>query len=83
MRRVRQVSSMDAFHRRFVSAWEDKRQRDPFLVWDGLHRWFRSKNVVPLEQYRSPEEMERIRVNVLQQFWRLNVRQSINTPGAA
>ena len=45
--------------------WEEKRQRDPFLVWDGSTRWFRSENVVPLERYRTAKEIDRIRVNVL------------------
>ena len=45
--------------------WEGKRQRDPFLIWDGSYRWFRSENVVPLERYRTAKEIDRIRINVL------------------
>jgi hypothetical protein len=56
-------------YRRLVLPWEEKRRLDLFLVWNGSYRWFRSENVVPLERYRGPEEMERIRANVLQRLW--------------
>jgi hypothetical protein len=29
--------------------------------WDGGYRWFKSANVIPLERYRGPAEMARIR----------------------
>ena len=45
--------------------WEEKRRQDPFLVWDGSYRWFRSENVVPLERHRTTKEIDQIRVNVL------------------
>jgi hypothetical protein len=48
-----------------VVCWEDKRKRDPFLVWDGSYRWFKSKNVVALEHHRTTKEINRIRTNVL------------------
>jgi hypothetical protein len=28
--------------------------------WRGEHRWFRAGNVIPLENYRSPAEWDRI-----------------------
>ncbi len=55
----------EAFYRRLILCWEEKQQRDPFLVWDGSFRWFKSENVVPLERYRNSEEVERIRANIL------------------
>jgi hypothetical protein len=53
------------FYQRLILPWEEKRRLDPFLVWSGSYRWFKSGNIVPLERYRSSEEMERIRANVL------------------
>jgi hypothetical protein len=52
-------------------AVEEKRQHDPFLVWDGSFRWFRSEKVVPLERYRTSEEIDRIRSNVLRRLQRI------------
>jgi hypothetical protein len=53
------------FYRKFILSWEDKRKLDPLLVWDGSFRWFRSDNVIPLERYRSLEEMTHIRSTIL------------------
>jgi DNA-binding transcriptional LysR family regulator len=39
--------------------------QDPFIVWDGLFRWFQSQDVVRLEDYRSPEELARIKTVIL------------------
>jgi hypothetical protein len=64
----------EAFYRKLILSWEEKRQYDPFLVWDGAFRWFRSENVVPLERYRSAEEIDRIRVNVLRRHLQLQGR---------
>jgi hypothetical protein len=61
----------EAFYRRRILPWEDKRSYDPYLVWDGSFRWFRSANIVPLEQYRTVEEINRIRANVLRRHLRL------------
>jgi hypothetical protein len=58
----------EAFYRRLILPWEDKRQHDPFLVWDGSFRWFRSENVIPLDHYRTAVEIDRIRANVLRRL---------------
>jgi len=58
----------EAYHH-VVLSWEEKRQHDPFLVWDRSYRWFRSPNVVPLERYRTSKEIDRIRENVLRKRW--------------
>jgi hypothetical protein len=39
-----------AFWRRLVLPEEDRRQLG--MVWKGGYRWFRSPNVVPIEQWR-------------------------------
>jgi hypothetical protein len=59
------------FFQRLVLPWEKKLELDRYLIWDGSYRWFCSANVVPLERYRTGEELDRIRVNVLRRFWRL------------
>jgi hypothetical protein len=62
-----QQSKVRQVHRRqSVLSWEEQRRLNPFLVWDGSFRWFRSENVIPLERYRSLKEIERIQINVLQ-----------------
>ena len=70
MTQAQKLSESGAFWRRLISPWEDKRQRDPFWVWDGSYRWFRSKNVIPLERYRDAAAINRIKVNVLSKIWR-------------
>jgi hypothetical protein len=45
---------------------EEDRRRHPLVPsWTGGFRWFRSANIVDLQQYRSPAEKERIRAVVL------------------
>jgi len=48
-----------------VMAEEDRRLCPRAPTWDGGFRWFRSANVVDLQQYRSPAEKERIRAVLL------------------
>lgn len=50
---------------RLVMPEEDRRNHSTAPSWDGGYRWFRSINVVDLQQYRSPAEKERIRVVLL------------------
>jgi len=57
--------------RRLTLPWEEKRRLDPFLVWNGSHRWFKSENVIPLECYQDSETMARVRSNVLSKLWHL------------
>ena len=52
-------------YRRLVLPWEEKRRLDPFLVWNGSYRWFKSENIIPLERYQDSETMARVRSNVL------------------
>lgn len=65
MRSIQRRTDGDAFWQKRVLPWEEKRRHDPYLVWDGWFRWFRSVNVIKLEDYRSPDEMARIRNNIL------------------
>jgi hypothetical protein len=46
---------------RLVIAEEIRRLYPAAPAWDGGYRWFRSRNVVDLQNYRSPAEKERIR----------------------
>ena len=43
----------NAFLQRWTLPEEDRPKRQQ---WDGGYRWFRSPNVVPLEQYRQARE---------------------------
>jgi len=52
---------------RLVMPEEDKRTHPTAPPWDGGFRWFRSANIVDLQQYRSPAEKERIRAVLLYQ----------------
>lgn len=55
--------SGEEFWRRLILPVERK---DRWWRWDGKgYRWFISPNIVPLEQYRTPVEMFRIRQNLL------------------
>lgn len=55
----------DAFLRQLVLSEEDRKHRYPATEWTGGFRWFRSSNIVPLEQYRDLEAMNRIRARLL------------------
>ena len=39
---------------------EEERARWTTAKWDGSYRWFMSRNVIPLERYRSAAEWSRI-----------------------
>jgi len=54
------AKNQDSFWQRMILPEEEK---DPWARawWDGTYRWFKSPNVVRLEQYRSPAELARIR----------------------
>jgi hypothetical protein len=54
MAAARQIEDADgeAFMRKVTFCEEDRRQLQPGVPWSGGHRWFRSPNVIPLEQYR-------------------------------
>jgi hypothetical protein len=65
MREVVRRKGNEDFWRRKIACWETKRRYDQSLVWDGEFRWFKSSNVVRLEDYRDLAEMERIRESIL------------------
>jgi hypothetical protein len=44
---------------------EDRRVHPKVPAWDGGFRWFRSRNVVDLQNYRSQNEKLRIRLVIL------------------
>ena len=44
---------------------EDRRAHPAAPQWTGGYRWFRSANVVDLQNYRSPVEKKRIMVRLL------------------
>jgi hypothetical protein len=71
VRQIQKRKDSDAFWQKRILPWEEKRRHDPYLVWDGLFRWFQSPNVVKLEDYRSPAEMARIKSVILS---RLQIR---------
>jgi hypothetical protein len=58
----------DLFWQKLVLPWEENRRLDPYLVWDGYYRWFRSENVIALEKYRDRAAMTRIRVKILSKY---------------
>jgi hypothetical protein len=51
----------DPLWHRLVMPEETRRTYPSAPAWDGGYRWFRSRNVVDLQSYRSPFEKERIR----------------------
>jgi hypothetical protein len=50
---------------KLVMPEEDRRRYPSAPSWDGGFRWFRSPNIVDLQQYRSATEKERIRIVLL------------------
>ena len=50
--------------RRYCLCEEERLKRYPNMAWSGGYRWFRSANVIALEQYQSAQEIERIRQNL-------------------
>ena len=57
----------EAFWQRLCLPEEERRR---LRAWEGSYRWFRSPNVVKLELYRSPVEMDRIRAILLTRWAR-------------
>jgi hypothetical protein len=54
-----------ALWQKLTMAEEDRLAHSSAPSWKGDYRWFRSPNVVDLQNYRSPAEKERIRAVVL------------------
>ena len=52
----------EAFMRSLIRPEEDRRRLHPDRPWEGGFRWFRSPNVVPLEQWRK-RKLEQNRPN--------------------
>jgi len=48
----RETDSDEAFLRRLVLPEEDRLRLHPTVQWTGGFRWFRSSNVIPMEQWR-------------------------------
>jgi hypothetical protein len=46
----------DAFWQRLILPEEDRRRLFPETAWSGGYRWFRSPNVVPIEQWRRRKQ---------------------------
>ena len=55
----------ESFLRKFTLSVEDRLVHPTSPQWDGGHRWFRSPNVIDLQDYRSRAEKERICINLL------------------
>jgi len=49
----------DNLYHQLTMPEEDRRAHPTVPQWAGGYRWFRSVNVVDLQQYRSPAEKER------------------------
>jgi hypothetical protein len=53
------VRKEDEFWRKFALPEEDRLLLDPGYTWAGIrYRWFRSPNVVPIEQWRRRRARE-------------------------
>ena len=57
----------DAFLQQLVLSEEDRKLRHPATKWTGGYRWFKAPNVVRLELFRSPADMDRICAVILGQ----------------
>jgi hypothetical protein len=55
----------DTLWHKLVMSEETRRLYPSAPAWTGGFRWFESRNVVDLQNYRSPAEKERIRTVVL------------------
>jgi hypothetical protein len=55
----------DDLYRQLTLAEEDRRTHPTAPQWRGDHRWFRSANVIDLQNYRSPAEKKRIKAILL------------------
>jgi hypothetical protein len=54
------ASKLDDLNRQLTMPEEDRRAHPTAPQWTGGYRWFRSANVVDLQNYRSPGEKQRI-----------------------
>jgi hypothetical protein len=54
--RIQDDDDDDAFMRSLIRPEEDRRRLYPGVAWEGGFRWFRSPNVVPLEQWRKSDQ---------------------------
>jgi hypothetical protein len=55
----------DDLNRRLIMSEEDRRTYPTARQWNGGYRWFRSANVIDLQNYRSQAEQKRIKVRLL------------------
>jgi hypothetical protein len=65
---IQKRNENDLFWQKRILPWEEKCRLDPYLVWDGYYRWFRSENVIALEKYQDQIAMARIRANILSKY---------------
>jgi hypothetical protein len=60
----------DDIYRQLIMPEEDRRAHPTAPQWTGGYRWFRSANIVDLQNYRSPAEKIRIQAVILfQKKW--------------
>jgi hypothetical protein len=57
----RETDTDEAFLRQLVLPEEDRLRLHPTVRWTGGFRWFRSPNVLPIEQWKrsEPEDAQR------------------------
>jgi hypothetical protein len=55
----------DNLYHQLTMPEEDRRAHPTAPQWTGGYRWFRSANVVDLQNYRSPAEKKRIKAVLL------------------
>jgi hypothetical protein len=55
-----QFKKKDAFWQKLILPEEDRRRLFPTMPWTGSYRWFRSPNVICLEQHRRQRDAARI-----------------------
>jgi hypothetical protein len=59
------IPKPDDFNRRFIMSEEDRRAYPTARQWNGGYRWFRTANVIDLQNYRSSADKRRIKVRLL------------------
>jgi len=52
---ISQKQDDDQFWRKLILPEEDRLRLYPDMPWKGGYRWFRSPNVVPIEQWRRKQ----------------------------
>jgi hypothetical protein len=52
----RDTDTDEAFLRQVVLSEEDRLRLHPTVPWTGGFRWFRSPNIIPIEQWRTTHE---------------------------